>query len=207
MALSRSKGKDILVQQERGLILVPNRLKLQKIQVYSVGQWQPPLKWERDMEKAMKHSFGLVPQRIIAIDATNFNGARENVWGHIGSGTRVLQNIWEKDNDQLNQVMVRVAEALIDAEEPLENIVVFCDWGKHRSVGVAFLLREAMHIVLPNVDLPEVEHLSRTYWSKWKCGWRRCAECDDMDVWKQAVICKASDMFKRAWSRSMRSRQ
>ena len=62
------------------------------------------------------------------------------------------------------------------------HIVIFCKWGKHRSVALAVLLA----LVLWQAGhWTRVEHLCRAKWSRFGCGTgHSCQECDESGLFK-----------------------
>ena len=100
---------------------------------------------------------------------------------HIGTNGRALRAMLE---DAESRRYVEAAFAKVKAYlRPRQAdgfteflILIWCAWGKHRSVALATLLdcvlRRAGHNTV-------VEHLCRTKWSAFGCGTRwTCQECD-----------------------------
>ena len=75
-------------------------------------------------------------------------------------------------------------------------MVFVCKWGKHRSVGMAEIAR---HIFTRNgFDTTMPEHLSKQYWSKWKCGLRRCP-CEAMTQKKMEALEAVQGVFEEVF--------
>ena len=125
-------------------------------------------------------------------------GARCNVQWHYGRSTRVLENIMSKDRKHLEVVFTRVSNAL--QEDPdIENLIFFCDHGKHRSVGAADLTSNAMRLASDAWGIEEMNNLMRKYWSRKKCGWASCMECDLGNVRKNNAYPQAAHLFNQVW--------
>ena len=108
----------------------------------------------------------------------------------IRSGSHVGTNeiLWTKLLSQRNfntwRKIVRLFfDAVLEAEPDAANsyngvaIMVFCDWGKHRSVAAMLLLLWCCFIDNWRV-CQDFNNLAQRYWSKWKCGWVQCEGCD-----------------------------
>ena len=128
------------------------------------------------------------------IDCRAFQGARTNVQWHYGSSTRVITNIMAKDKHHLRNVFKNVCKAL-NEENKIDTLVFFCDHGKHRSVGVADITSNAMKLATSAWTICGLVHLMKKYWSRKKCGWARCAECDQPNMLKEEVYRQAKEMF------------
>ena len=100
---------------------------------------------------------------------------------HIGTNGRALRAMLE---DAESRRYVEAAFAKVKAylrprqEDGITEflILIWCKWGKHRSVALATLLdcvlRHAGHNTV-------VEHLCQTKWSSFGCGTKwTCQECD-----------------------------
>ena len=103
-----------------------------------------------------------------------------------------------KDRKHLEVVFKRVCNAL--QEDPdIENLIFFCDHGKHRSVGAADLTSNAMRLVIDAWDIEEMNNLMRKYWSRKKCGWDYCRECAHMNNLKRDAYNQAAELFNKVW--------
>ena len=79
------------------------------------------------------------------------------------------------------------------------NIVIHCKYGKHKSVAFATMLAQAMcHYEQVHVEL---EHLSRSNWSRRGCGHVPCRQCDQLGTEKKAVMTRVMDMFDNVFER------
>ena len=116
--------------------------------------------------------------------------------GHYGASTRVIKNIMKLDIGHLERMFKVICKALV--EEPhLDSLVFFCDYGKHRSVGAENLTSNAMRRVSSAWHIKGVTHCMRKYWSRKKCGWKSCQECDDMNEDKETAYSEAAQLFRQ----------
>ena len=113
----------------------------------------------------------------VLLGCRDFQGARYHVQWHYGRSTRVLTNTMAKGRKHLVVVFKRVCQELQEDPE-VEILVFFCDHGKHRSVGAADLTSNAMRLARGAWNIPEMHNNMREFWSKNKCGWEPCPECD-----------------------------
>jgi hypothetical protein len=124
----------------------------------------------------------------------------------IRSGSHVGTNeiLWTKLLSQRNfntwRKIVRLFfDAVLEAEPDAANsyngvaIMVFCDWGKHRSVAAMLLLLWCCYHDSWQVS-QDFTNCSTRYWSVWKCGnGPPCAGCDthilneDNDILQEAL--------------------
>ena len=126
-------------------------------------------------------------------------GATNNVQGHYGASTRVIKNIMKLDMGHLDVMFNEICKAL--CEDPhLDSLVFFCDYGKHRSVGAENLTSNAMRRVSSAWHINGVIHCIRKYWSRKKCGWKSCQECDEMNADKETAYRKAAQLFRQLWN-------
>ena len=45
-------------------------------------------------------------------------------------------------------------------------------------------------------------HLMKRHWSRKKCGWLRCAECDQPNMVKEEVYSQTKEMFMEEWKQA-----
>ena len=48
-------------------------------------------------------------------------------------------------------------------------------------------------------DIEEMNNLMRKYWSRKKCGWKACMECDQCDEDKNNAYTQATELFMQVW--------
>ena len=126
-------------------------------------------------------------------------GARNNVQGHYGASTRAIKNIMKLGMGHLEVMFKEICKAL--CEDPhLDTLVFFCDHGKHRSVGAENLTSNAMRRVSSAWHIKGVIHCMRMYWSRKKCGWKSCQECDEMNADKETAYSEAAQLFRQLWN-------
>ena len=178
-------------KKPRGLFLLPRCLKGREFRVYTVG-----CKGEQSLEQEL-HDAGVSMKQSLVLDCRDFQGARHGVEWHWGTSTRVLVNILRADRDSLRIVFDQVAKDLTNRD--INNLVFFCDHGKHRSVGVATLTSEAMKMACKGWQIHDVKPLMRKYWSRKKCPWIYCPECHQQNDTKLQCYKDALDMFTQQW--------
>ena len=143
-------------------------------------------------------SVGLPKETVCSWIAEISRGARSNVQYHYGRSTRVLTNSMAKDREHLQLVFSRVCKALQEGPD-IENLIFFCDHGKHRRVGAADLTSNAMRLASDAWDILEMHNLMREFWSRKKCGWKPCPECDQGHEDKNNAYKQAAELFMQAW--------
>ena len=94
----------------------------------------------------------------------------------------------------MRNVFTKVCKAL-NEDHDIDTLIFFCDHGKHRSVGVADITSNAMKLATSAWTIRGLVHLMKQYWSRKKCGWVRCAECDQPNILKEEVYRQAKEMF------------
>ena len=117
----------------------------------------------------------------------------------MGTSTRAIKNTMKLDMGHLEVMFTEICKAL--CEDPHRDILVFfCDHGKHRSVAAANLTSNAMRRVSSAWHIKGVIHCMREYWSRKKCGWKSCQECDDMNEDKETAYSEAAQLFRQLWN-------
>ena len=187
----QSKGDEGKSSSEP-LVLIPQHLKDRPLHVYTVG-CRGELWMDEILEKAE-----LDKDKCLTLDCRGFMGARCNVQWHYGTITRVITNIMDKDKEQLKEVFKKICSALQENEK-LDTLIFYCDHGKHRSVGAADVVSNAMSRVSGAWDILPMVHLMKQYWSRKKCGWCPCEECDKHNEEKEDAYQEAADMFYEEW--------
>ena len=89
---------------------------------------------------------------------------------HIGTYEYALAEFILKHRDYLQRCFRQVAAALRAAQAARASVLsvgVFCKFGCHRSVGIAYLLRVAL--IASGVEAPPPEPLSKPQWSRTVC--------------------------------------
>ena len=177
-------------------VLLPTHLKGRTINVYTVGCKDCEGQRPRMVDILNEH--GPPKSHSVLLDCRDFQGARCNVQWHYGRSTRVLTNIMAKDREHLQLVFSRVCKALQEGPD-IENLIFFCDHGKHRSVGAADLTSNAMRLASDDWDIQEMHNLMREFWSRKTCGWQPCPECDQGHADKNNAYKQAAELFMQAW--------
>ena len=175
------------LRRRRWVMLIPKHLVDREIKFVTVGCRDYCMEDILDSEKLPK-------SKCLLIDCRPFQGARANVQWHYGSSTRVITNIMAKDKHHLRNVFKKVCKAL-NEDHQIDTLIFFCDHGKHRSVGVADITSNAMKLATSAWTICGLVHLMKKYWSRKKCGWARCAECDQPNMLKDEVYRQAKEMF------------
>ena len=122
---------------------------------------------------------------------------------HYGASTRVIKNSMKLDMVHLEVMFKEICKAL--CEDPhLDSLVFFCDYGKHRSVGAENLTSNAMRRVSSAWHIEGVIHCMRRFWSRRKCGWVSCQECDEMNEDKDTAYSEAAQLFRQLWRERVR---
>ena len=120
-------------------------------------------------------------------DGEQHTGFHETMWERIAADTDTVRKIWQKVDEKLAWVSKKETEVFV---------VFVCKWGKHRSVGMAEIAR---HIFRRNgFDTTMAEHLSKKYWSKWKCGVKRCW-CEAMTQKKTEALEAVPGVFEEVF--------
>ena len=179
-------------QQLKPLLLVPNWLKGKTIHMFTVG-----CQGQRRMEEELDAA-GLNKQSCLLLDCRAFQGARLGVGNHYGKSTRVISNILSIDQKELKAVFKFISTSL-QCVKSIDTLVFYCDHGKHRSVGVESLTANAMALCTNAWAIKPTVHLMRMYWSRKKCGWAKCAECDLHNDQKEGAFVAAAELFKEQW--------
>ena len=138
---------------------------------------------------------GMDPSQTVFINASD--SQQQAGWHngtHIGSHEMIWESIvdsplFEKELEGLYRRIMRVNG---DSDGKSVNIVIFCKYGKHRSVALGTLLQKLMQIYVGNVN---IRHLAFANWSRHGCGHKLCAECDTMTWQKRAILKRARVIF------------
>jgi len=163
--------------------------------IYTYG-WHHMQCWTvRAVASYMRRVHGMDPSQTVFINACNFQ--QQAGWHngtHIGSHEMIWESIvdsplFEKELDGLYRRIKRVNG---DSDGKSVNIVIFCKYGKHRSVALGTLLQKLMRIYVDNVN---IRHLAFANWSRHGCGHKLCAECDAMTWKKRAILKRARAIF------------
>ena len=184
---------------------MPEAMKYSTINFYTVGWKQNPwyeLAWKHgDLKAALQRANDLQPEESLLLDCRACQGAREGVGCHLGSSTRVLRNIMSTDIGVMRELCQKVAERACQTGTPLKNIITFCDHGKHRSVGCATLLQGGFAMLSDQWRFSDRTDLCRSQWSKKKCGWVPCQECDEENAEKRKLYAQVALLIRDALAR------
>ena len=131
----------------------------------------------------------------LIIDARAIGDRLSGIGTHIGAHAIVLNHLARTCRRFLVDTFANLSDfmrrAPADTEVPL-LIICACDWGKHRSVGLVWLL----DCLLKHLGhQTHVWHMDKELWSADKsCGRNPCAGCDEMCEQKLQL---ATDVFGR----------
>ena len=152
---------------------------------------------------------GLSPRSTICIDARGYECLHGNFdrGTHIGTNTEFMSRMLEQECTKVEAHFKEAADKLstISRQETV-SIIVYCDHGKHRSVALAQLLREAIAREENLFQVEALQHLHKHKWSLKKCGHRACKQCDDTEhcsAVKTELYCRAHKIFSRLWQQKI----
>ncbi len=122
------------------------------------------------------------PEQRIVLDCTTIaeRFGRTGMEKHIGSSDAMVAGLARtREMGGFLAEFRRLVGAAERRHWSQVEVVCFCNWGKHRSVGVAtcLYLLSKDHLGL-DAQLPIHHHSHR--WSKKGCGQRPCASCDEL---------------------------
>ena len=124
---------------------------------------------------------------------------------HIGTNTRFMEAILHEEEGKVRDVFAQAVRGLrgARADVPL-TVVVYCEHGKHRSVALANLLREAC-ISFGRWVVPELKHVHIRNWKLHGCGReKKCWQCDNDAENKRPLFNAAARMFSELWAEAAR---
>jgi len=163
--------------------------------IYTYG-WHRMRCWSvRAVAEYMRRWHGMDPSKTVIINASDF---QQQAGWHNGTHIGSHEMIWESIVDsplfkkELKGLYRRIKRVNGDSDGKSVNIVIFCKYGKHRSVALGTLLQKLMRIYVDNVN---IRHLAFANWSRHGCGHKLCAECDAMTWKKRAILKRARAIF------------
>jgi hypothetical protein len=122
-------------------------------------------------------------------------GAEAQEAGHIGTHSQMFEGFCG------NSAILPFLEQLRDYMKAAEagkwdsgDIITKCRHGKHRSVALATVFSQLLMYLGYNVC--GVVHHSRDNWSRYKCGWKACSDCDNVGGARKE---QAIDTLGQAW--------
>ena len=121
---------------------------------------------------------------------------------HIGTNAIILKHLSQSCRwfllDTLTKLHEFMREAPANTKEPL-LILCVCDWGKHRSVALAWFI----DCLLTNLGhKTHVWHMNRGRWS-WNnsCGRNPCKGCDENCAQKMQLAAEVFGLWDRMFER------
>ncbi len=194
----------------------------QELQILTFGLKQdrytgPGGRYEDDgstaAERILNHpecARSFIGHTYILLDARDFQAltwrAGFHRGDHIGTNTRFMEAILhEEEGKKVRDVFAQAVRGLrgARADVPL-TVVVYCEHGKHRSVALANLLREAC-ISFGRWVVPELKHVHIRNWKLLGCGReKKCWQCDNDAENKRPLFNAAARMFSELWAEAAR---
>ena len=119
---------------------------------------------------------------------------------HVGTNENMLET-WSRMDD-VRAMIVRVKGWLLGRRRAgLEKVAIlcYCNWGRHRSVGMATMLLNVLERF--GVEVDAMVHHCQNRWQRWGCGWAHnpCTACDNpLTPKKQAVYRGWMELFTAA---------
>ena len=104
------------------------------------------------------------------------------------------------DREHLQVVFQRICQALQEAPD-IEELILFCDHEAQHWQHAADLTSNAMRLAIDVWYIEEMNNLMRRYWSKKKCGWKCCVECDLGNEDNGNAYKQAAELFMQTWKR------
>ena len=114
---------------------------------------------------------------------------------HIGENIDYLESLVKGDNSELSDVLKKAKDFISANEGRTMVISCFCDWGKHRSVSIAYLLKHVLWRM--GREQTQCTHLCKARWRQDGCGVQRCQSCDDNTSRRQLVLRRASHLWTK----------
>ena len=151
---------------------------------------------------------GLSPRSTICIDARGNECLHGNFdrGTHIGTNTEFMSRMLDRECTKVEAHFKEAVDKLASLNrQQTVSMIVYCDHGKHRSVALAQLLREAIAREENLFHVEALQHLHKHKWSLKKCGHRACKQCDDTEhcsAAKTELYCRAHKIFSRLWQES-----
>ncbi len=195
---AQAKAQGSPAQAKAQLSPAPAAAKFTRYHFFSIGRKQEYDSVEHTLESAydfdMKHTIVVnvecIPNPGRDTECKEHTGHHEHIWERIASSGVALKTILRSLKSKLERIPKDARDVCI---------VFVCKWGKHRSVGVA----EMMSVVFQKnhkVVFGRASHLSKSKWSKWKCGWKKC-DCNAMTDSKNASLF----LVQKAWCEMLKS--
>ena len=115
-----------------------------------------------------------------------------------GANAHAINNTMQTDKASLNIVFETRCNNLANNNEYPSNLVLLCDHGKHRSVGVAQLTNMAMSMASHGRAIKDLSPLMQKGWPNNKqCSYVHCPECLEDNEANQKCYINALERFKQ----------